>query len=344
MAEKITEKLKLHLEFIKTHLTKVILGVSGAIVLFILIVFIANSTFPSFFDPPTPPQPTPGWVFTSTVIDIGDQMFDNWLPNDLFWPTALMDNRPNFQLGELMMLNYTVFRLKENLARLRSSDPIDSDCAEAYTLLSNDPLKWIFPSAESRFNKAMDYLKDYRQKLENNQARFSPRADNLSELLTQYVSLLGSLNYNLSRAPGELRLKQVAHPATSSISPPPTPAIPVPASSNPASPIPGQPELETNHVASSEVDDNFYLAQGAAYVLRQMMAAIKVDFQEILEVKKATELVDDIILTLDQSQFEPLIVLNGDIGSITANHSMELHSILENTRQKINNLIVMISQ
>jgi hypothetical protein len=47
---------------------------------------------------------------------------------------------------------------------------------------------------------------------------------------------------------------------------------------------------------------------------------------------------------LDQSQFEPIIVLNGDIGSITANHSMELHSILENTRQKIINLMEMISQ
>ncbi|MDR0548033.1 MAG: DUF2333 family protein [Deltaproteobacteria bacterium] len=92
------------------------------------------------------------------------------------------------------------------------------------------------------------------------------------------------------------------------------------------------------------MDNNFYQAQGAAYVFREMMTAIKVDFQDILVVKKAEEMVDDIILTLDQSQFEPLIVLNGDIGSITANHSMELHSILENARQKINSLISIISQ
>jgi hypothetical protein len=293
-------------------------------------------------------------------------MFDNWLPNDLFWPTALMDNRPNFQLGQLKTLNYTVFRLKENLSRLRSSDAMDSDCSEAFTLLSNDPKKWIFPAAESRFKKGLDFLRAYRAKLEDNKARFSPRADNLTELLTDYVSYLGSLNAELAKAPGELRLKRPEAPGVGQSAPvavssaklaSPTPAnfpsatplaSPAPHSPTPANPPsanrPTKPETEFSRVPYSQVDDNFYQAQGAAYVLREMIAAIKVDFREILEVKKAVDMVDDIVLTLDQSQFEPLIVLNGDIGSITANHSMELHSILENSRQKIDNLIRIISQ
>jgi hypothetical protein len=342
---------------IRAHLKKIILLAFSALVVFTLIVLITNSTFPVFFDPPKPDKDIPGWVFTSTIIDLGDQMFANWTPNDLFWPTVLLDNKPNFQIGELMALNYTVFRLKENLSRLRSSDTMDSDCSEAFTLLSNDPKKWIFPSAESRFKKAMEFLRTYRQKLESNQARFSPRADNLTELLAYYVSLLGTMNSELARAPGELRLKRpdaatrsttptvttgstgtTATPGTTTETTTATGAQPQP------QPETKKPETEFNRVPYLQVDDNFYLAQGAAYVLREMMTAILVDFREILEVKKATELLEDIILTLDQSQFEPLIVLNGDIGSITANHSMELHSILENSRQKINNLIEMLSQ
>jgi hypothetical protein len=74
------------------------------------------------------------------------------------------------------------------------------------------------------------------------------------------------------------------------------------------------------------------------------MAAIREDFSEILEVRKARPQVDSIIEVLDQTQFEPLVVLNGDVGSIMANHSMELHSLLENARQKIRNLNDMLRQ
>jgi hypothetical protein len=38
------------------------------------------------------------------------------------------------------------------------------------------------------------------------------------------------------------------------------------------------------------------------------------------------------------------VVLNGDVGSVMANHSMELHSLLENARQKIRNLNDMLRQ
>jgi hypothetical protein len=276
-------------------------------------------------------------------MNIGDQMFDNWLPNDLLWPTILLDNPQNYQMGELRFLRYTVYRLMENLSRLRSTDNMDADCAEAYSLLNNDPYKWVFPSAESRFKMAMVRLGAYRDKLEKNEARFSPRADNLSELLGSYVSQLGALNSELAKAPKELRLKSVTSKAA------PEANISEPAPDNATAPT-DTPALTADEQKSlsqtpfSQVDDNFYQAQGAAYVLRQMMIAIRIEFREILEQKKAADIVDDIIVTLEQAQFEPWLVLNGNIGSLTANHSMELHSILENTRQKINNLIEMISQ
>jgi hypothetical protein len=94
----------------------------------------------------------------------------------------------------------------------------------------------------------------------------------------------------------------------------------------------------------SQIDDNFYYAQGVAFGLRQMMLAIKHDFENILDVKKATELVDRIVHILDQSQFEPLIVLNGDRGSVFANHSLQLQGLLEDARQKMRSLQDMIQQ
>ncbi|MDR1085691.1 MAG: DUF2333 family protein [Deltaproteobacteria bacterium] len=331
--------------FFRSHCWKIIGLAAGFILIFTIAVMLANYRFPAFFESQKPEKNIPGVVFTSSIITIGGQMFDNWLPNDFLWPTILLDNPQNFQIGQLLMLNYTVLRLRENLSRLRSSDTMDPNCSEAYTLLSNDPYKWILPSSESRFKKAIAELETYRANLESGRARFSPRADNLTELLVNYVSALGALNSELAKAPKELRLKSV-YPAAPS--PLPAPADPTNATA-PDSPAPllSDPAPEAKAQTQTpyrRVDDNFYRAQGAAYVLRQMLAAIRIDFIEILELKKATELVDDIILTLDQSQFEPWVVLNGDIGSLTANHSMELHSILENSRQKINNLIEMLSQ
>ncbi|MBF0529039.1 MAG: DUF2333 family protein, partial [Deltaproteobacteria bacterium] len=87
----------------------------------------------------------------------------------------------------------------------------------------------------------------------------------------------------------------------------------------------------------------FYFAQGVAYVLRQLVLAIKYDFKDILRVKKADELLERIIQVLNESQFEPLIVLNGDRGSILANHSLQLQSVLEDTRQKLSSLQSMIN-
>jgi hypothetical protein len=94
----------------------------------------------------------------------------------------------------------------------------------------------------------------------------------------------------------------------------------------------------------TQLDDNFYFARGVAYGLRQMMAAVRHDFANILAVKKANELADRIVEVLDDAQFEPWIVLNGDRGSIWANHSLQLQALLEDARQKMRSLQDMIRE
>lgn len=328
------------------------LGTFMALIIFSLVVMIANYNFPSFFrlfpqsdgqviveyidideahyldssaTQTTPPTWRKGLMLANTLVVLGDDMFANWLPNDTMWPTIFLDNPQNFQLGELEMMRYTTRVLRDKLTRLRTTDKIDPDCDEAFTLLSNDAFKWMWPSAESRFEKATDKLKSYRDRLAQGKADFYPRADNLSELLDQYVSLMGGINTRLANAPQSQRYKISQE------------------SAGEVDVTRAEKKVDTN-VPWNIIDDNFYYAQGAAYVLRQVMVAIKSDFSEILEVKKASTQVDSILEVLDQAQFEPIMVLNGDVGSITANHSMELHSLLENARQKIRNLNDMLRQ
>lgn len=328
---------------------KILLAVVLVLILFSLFIMAINYSFPNFFNlavqengtvvaEPTaagqavkaPPADWPkGLMMTDTMIVIGDDLFANWLPNDEIWPTRLLDNPQNYQLGALEMMRYTARAMRDYLARFGSADAMNQECNQAFTLLSNDPEKWLFPSAESRFQEAMDQYRLYRTKLAAGEAGFSPREDNLKELLQQYVSLLGAINNRLANAPNKQRGKGGQ------------PAVAEPA----ADPSSAQTEqYGAVDVPWTEIDDNFYYAQGAAYVLRQMLAAIKYDFSVILDSKNAGPQVDNIIAVLDQCQFEPLIVLNGGIGSITANHSMELHSLLENARQRIRNLSEMLRQ
>ena len=300
---------------------KLAAGVVAVLVVASVVIMIANYQFPAFFTLEGDYE-KPGLLYTDSLIKISEDMTANWLPNDTLWPTIFLDNPQNFQLGELEAVRYSVRIMRDKLSRLRTTDKIDPDAENAFVYFSNDPFKWILPSAESKFKNGVKSLKAYRTRLAAGQADFYPRADNLNEILDQYVSLLGGITTRLSNAPR--RKTQVLSEETA-----------------------GDQYSEGEKYVSvkvpwTEIDDNFYYAQGVAYVMRQMMIAIKQDFNHILETKKAGELVDRIINTLDQSQFEPIIVLNGRRGSIFANHSLQLQSLLEDARQKMRSLQDMI--
>ncbi len=317
------------------------------LLMFSLFIMIINYRFPHFFTlvpqnsasgeaeaveetgegtspPPAPAQWRKGLMTANTLIVIGDDLFSNWLPNDKIWPTIFLDNPQNFQLGALEGMRYTTRVLRDQLSRSKTADTIDRNCEAAFNLLNNDPFKWYFPSAESRFNGAVEHLRSYRDRLaavpEGEERLFYARYDNLIELLDTYVSLLGGVNTRLANAPRGQRYK-ISEEAMGDIRP-----------------TGSGEQLVDTQVPWREIDDNFYYAQGVAYVIRQMMVAIRYDFADILTSWNATVQVDNIIAVLNQAQFEPVMVLNGDVGSVLANHSMELHSLLENSRQKMRNL------
>ncbi len=149
-------------------------------------------------------QTIKGVYFTKINQALIKQMHENWIPNDIFWPTVLLDNMPNFQIGILEVVRYNVRVLRDNLSRMRTTDKLDPYAEKAFTLLSNDPHKWWFPSAESKWELGYEKLDLFAQNLITGKSHFYPRADNLIQLLEQYVSLMGGVNTRLINAPRDL--------------------------------------------------------------------------------------------------------------------------------------------
>jgi hypothetical protein len=274
--------------------------------------------FPAYFELPVPERKTSGVFLTNSLIRLTEGMMDHWLPNDILWPTVLLDNPQSFQLGELEAVRYAVKSLRDDLSRLRTTDHIDPDIDRAASLLFFDPTRWAFPSAENRYRHALADLERYRGRLERGEAAFSPRVDNLHKFLGDLASLLGGVSNRLANAPRD---------------------VPIRLTEETASDVVLEREHEIRHWTPwREIDNNFYYARGVLYVVRQLMIAVKYDFSDIITQRNAGNLLTAIIRTLDRTQFDPLIIANGDRGSLWANHSLQLQALLEDARQKLRSL------
>ena len=294
------------------------------LLLFVIVVMILSSRKPGPLQVEGVNPEVQGSRFVRTNQALIEQMLDNWLPNDLFWPTVFLDNMPNYQIGQLEVIRYNVRVLRDNLSRMRTTDKLDPDAEAAFTSLSNDPYKWWFPSAESKWKLASKKLESYHRNLVGGEANFYPRADNLVELLTQYASLMGGLNTRLINAPGDIHTTLTLDETREGKQP--------------------GSEVVNIDIPWHEIDDNFYYAQGAAYALHESFKAIRVDFLGVLRDKNSLKLVDKILENLGRCDFEPLLVTNGDPDSIFANHSLNLSGVFNDARQKIDSLIVSLKQ
>ena len=295
-----------------------------AFIIFVVAVMIINSVKPSRITLIELDSNVKGAAFIRTNQALIEQMHKNWLPNDLFWPTVLLDNMPNFQIGELEVVRYNIRVLRDNLSRMRTTDKLDPAAEKAFTSLSNDPYKWWFPSAESKWKEANRGLETFYENLLAGKSYFYPRADNLVELLQQYASLMGGANTRLINAPHDIDSSLAVEEQSKDSS--------------------EGPKMVDINIPWYRIDDNFYYAQGIAYALYESFKAIRIDFMDVLTDKNSLKLVDKILENLERCYFEPLIVFNGDPGSIFANHSLNLSGVFNDARQKINSLIVSLMQ
>lgn len=130
-----------------------------------------------------------------------NQRFLGWRPNDII---RIADNVKNLQLGILEVTRRTAVALAENLSRTGSTDAYVPSLEYAMNSFMIKPSELMFPSAEGKYQEALDGWKNYQEMLQRGEARFYRRVDNLVPLLEAYESILGSCDENLVKKPGEL--------------------------------------------------------------------------------------------------------------------------------------------
>ena len=80
---------------------RIVLAVVIVLAIFVLVVMAINARKPGRLDLGQMEGRVKGEAFIQANLAMIEQMQENWLPNDMFWPTVLLDNMPNFQIGQL---------------------------------------------------------------------------------------------------------------------------------------------------------------------------------------------------------------------------------------------------
>jgi hypothetical protein len=293
----------------------------------VLVLLIAATmwwwdTEPALFDPVAVTQTrmqelkrpvSTGATTTVTLITSVRTLLDKrggYLSNDKLPPGVFLDNMPNWEFGSLTASRDLVRALRNDFSRSQTQSTEDTDLAEADPLLNSPNDRWLLPSSESQYRKAIRHLDGYLARLgdaDGSNAHFYARADNLADYLQLVSARLGSLSQRLSASVGQIRIGDVdaSDPAGAS-----TVAVPG-----------GGRLVKTPW---TRIDDNFYEARGYTWTLLEQLKAIQRDFGPILRSKHADVSLGQVIRELEEAQ-RPLhspMVLNGSPFGFFANHSL----------------------
>jgi hypothetical protein len=302
-------------------------GIGRAItaLLALLVLLVAGlmwwwDTEPTLFDPVAVTQlqmrqlqqpVSIGATTTVTLITSVQTLLDKrggYLSNDKLPPGVLMDNQPNWEFGSLTASRDLVRVLRNDFSRSQTQSTEDKDLAGADPLLNSPNDRWLLPSSESQYRKAIKYLDGYLQRLGDAQdsgAHFYARADNLADYLQLVSSRLGSLSQRLSASVGQIRIDDSDDPAN-------------------AATTRASDAGRMVKTPWTKVDDNFYEARGYTWTLLEQLKAIQQDFGPILRSKHADVSLEQVIRELEEAQ-RPLhspMVLNGSPFGFFANHSL----------------------
>ncbi len=300
-------------------MTKIKIAVIAVIVLVVFYVggAIYYYRFPEPFVVPTDTT-VEGLAYTNTLRIITEEMVDHWPVNDIFfWPSNLLDNPQNFRLGQLEAVRRATRVLRDNLSRLRAEDPINSNVDAAFTSFAIDPGALILPRAELKYDEGLEGLTRYASDLVNDEARFYARVDTLRELVEEFLILLGATGQRL-RAASNDSVGGFFFDEVEGETPPRN-----------------NTEEESEFLSWRQTDDAFYYARGVAYVLSHLLVAVQKDFDDVIEKRRAGNLLSTVIPDLEACQFEPWFVVTGRQGSMLANHPLQMQAHIVNARQKL---------
>ncbi|NID04350.1 DUF2333 family protein [Luteibacter jiangsuensis] len=273
-----------------------------------------------------------GAVTTYTLIRSVDTLMDKrggYLSNDRLPPGVFMDNMPNWEFGSLTASRDLARALRNDFSRSQTQSTEDKDLAEADPLLNSPNDRWLLPSSESQYGKAVNDLENYLGRLSDAadaNAHFYARADNLADYLQTVSARLGSLSQRLSASVGQLKVDAA-------------PDASVGANAGPAKAI----YVKTPW---SKIDDNFYEARGYTWTLLEQLKAIRHDFAPILRSKNADASLQQVIRELEESQksLGSPVVLNGSPFGFFANHSLVMANYVSRANAAIIDLRALLGR
>jgi hypothetical protein len=261
-------------------------GVIAAIVVLIVIYYPAGMLIYDGIDDNVDLQPAPPYAVSggsqavAMAATLAAREADTWIANKPFWhPSALLDDKPNFQLGVMYAVSRFALELGDYLARVRGSSAIDPNVDKAVGYLRYDGTTWywgqgnIIPTAkaESQYRKGVDLLLTYNRDLGAGKSTFDRRADNLIVFLDRVAADLGSSS-------AELDVRAEAG----------------------------------GGYFDSKADDVFYNVKGKMYGYYTIMRALGDDFGPIIREKQAGEIWNNMLGSLRTgATMSPLIVVNG---------------------------------
>ncbi|MFQ5651717.1 MAG: DUF2333 family protein [bacterium] len=275
-----------------------------------------------------------GYVTTSTLIEVAKTLLDKpggYLSNDVSPPSVVMDNMPNWEFGVLVQVRDFTKALRNDISRAQTQSKEHPDLARAEPQFNVNSNSWLFPRAESEYRSGIEALERYLHGLSNPEetgTQFFSRADNLRDWLKVMAIRLGSMSQRLSASVGQERIN---------------------------TDLAGEPDAQqSTHQASRvdvktpwlEIDDVFYEARGTCWALINLLRAIEIDFQQVLEKKNATRSLQQIIRELEATQrkvWSP-VVLNGSDFGFFANYSLVMSSYVSRANAGIIDLRNLLSE
>jgi len=275
-----------------------------------------------------------GFVTTATMIEVTETLLykrGGYLSNDIMPPSIFMDNIPSWEFGVLTQIRDLARSMRNDFSRSQTQSIEDNDLMTADPQFHFDSESWILPATEREYQKGIDALNNYLNRLADpneQDAQFFARADNLRDWLAIIEKRLGSLSQRLSASVGQARVNTDLE------------------GDSEATQSTVKPDLMEIKTSWLEIDDIFYEARGTCWALIHFMHAIEYDLHDVLQKKNALVSLRQIIRELEGTQetlWSPMI-LNGTGFGFLANHSLVMASYVSRANAAVIDLRNLLEQ
>ncbi len=231
-----------------------------------------------------------------------------WVANSpFFYPSAVLDNMPNFQQGVVYALSRFVLEMSDQIGRTRGSSQVDPDLDMAAGRLKFPGTIWhfdfstsIWPQAtsETQYLAAARALEAYNGRLADGQAVYEARADNLQGTLDRMAKDLGSSSALIDR------------------------------------------QISEGGFFTFTDDDVFYATKGRLYGYYMILKALGADYGSVITERQLDGAWQQMLDSLKAAaELQPLVVLNGDPDGMKPSHLAGQGFYLLRARTQMNEVI-----